>query len=409
MDSGILKKIGIGGVFLVAGIALFWFLFFRSSPEPTPTENPGGFQTIPTQTVGVTPGTNDTVDQTPNTQTSLTQKIFRVVDGPIVNATVVQTLRPTTTLARYVQQNNGHVLEVALDSSGAVPRPISNTTIPGVSRALWAEGGQAVILQYLDTGVVKTVYLGFSGASSTTTRPVIIKFLPDGIQDIAVSSNGTSVAYLLRTAQGTDGYTAKADGTGSKKVFSLPLKEVLISWPSTNTILAYSKSASSAPGIAFSINVTSGAVTSLLYTYGLTLTADPAFEYLVYQTTLTGASDPITYARQNSSGKVAELSFDPYPEKCIWNMSTSTTMYCAGPLQYVDRNYLDLLHQGAAAVSEAITAHNISQGTSEIIAAPGGDEGGVDSVIDTMSLSTDGKYLLFVRRGDYSLWGVRLF
>jgi len=388
-----------------------WFFFFRT-PAETPIDTSGEiFQTGGTQTVGVSGGGNTTTntETNVNTQTPVqlsNQKIFKIGNGPIVSAIVIQTLRPTTTVARYVQQNNGHVFDITLDSSGAIPRSVSNTTIPGIVRALWAEGGNAVLLQYLEGALIKTVYLGFPIGQSTTTRPVIIRFLPDGIQDIAVSPNGASVVYTLRAASGVVGYTAKADGIGSKQLFTIPLSEIVISWPTQNTLLAQSKSAVGTPGIAFSINASSGAVTPSLYAPSLTLTASHTFSHTVYQSTVGESLS--TYVRENSSGKTAALSYDPYPEKCIWGIATSTHLYCASPLEYVEPNYLDRWHQGSIKVTDSILWFNVATGEQTILATPGSDEGGVESVIQTISVSSDNKYLLFVRQGDYSLWGVRI-
>ncbi len=406
----ILIIVGIVGIVLAI---VGWFFFLRAPAEVNLDTSGELFQTGGTQTMGVSGGntttsTNTTEDAT-NTQNPIqlsNQKVFKINNGPVVGATVIQTLRPTTTVARYVQQNNGHVFDVALDSSGAIPKAISNTTIPGIVRALWADGGNSVLLQYLEGSLVKTVYLGFPVGQSTTTRPVTIRFLPDGIQDIAVSPDGLSVVYLLRSSSGVVGYTAKPDGMGGKQLFTIPLSEIVISWPAKNTLLAHSKSGLGTPGMAFSINASSGAVTPTLYASSLTLTANPTFSHIVYQSTVGEFLS--TYARNNITGKTSSLSYDPYPEKCIWGTATSTYLYCAAPLEYVETSYLDRWHQGAASVSDAILWFNVATGEEDIIASPGSDEGGVESAVHTMTISADNKYLLFVRRGDYSLWGVRL-
>jgi hypothetical protein len=399
--------LAIGATLLLIGAGV-WFFFLRTPAadlEPTATST---FPTGTTQTVGVTMPTTGTTNttETINTQTPIntvaTTQIFKIGNGPIVGAAVIQTLRPTTTVARYVQQNNGHVFDIALDSSGAVPRSISNTTIPGIVRALWTDQGNGVLLQYTDAGVVKTVHLGFPVGQSTTTRPVIIKFLPDGITDLAVSPNGMSSTYLLKTTAGVTGYTAKSDGTGSKQLFTIPLSEVLVSWPSQNTIVAQSKSAAGVPGISFSINASSGVVLPLLYAPSLTLTANPTFAHLVYQT------NDATYAREVSSGKSLELSYDPHPEKCIWGIATTTYLYCAAPLVYTDSTYLANWHQGVTAAADALLLFDMRTGEDTILAVPGSEDGGFESAIHTMSISDDSRYLLFVRRGDYSLWGVRI-
>lgn len=396
-------------VLFVGGLtAAGWFFFLRTpnvALEPTTTTFPSGA----TQTVGVdvlqpvvTTNTATNI-QTPINTTGAATPIFKVGNGPIVAATIIQTLRPTTTVARYVQQQNGHVFDITLDSSGAVPRSVSNTTIPGIVRALWTNQGNGVVLQYLDNTVVKTVHLEFPLGQSTSTRPVLIKFFPDGIADIAVSPDGMSVVYLLKNTSGVVGYTAKSDGTSSKQLFTIPLKEILISWPSTSKLIAQSKSAPGVPGITFSINASNGAVLPLLYAPGVTLTANPSFAHLVYHTGDT------TYAREVSSGKSLELTYTPYPEKCVWGIATSTYLYCATPLSYTESSYLSLWHKGYTATTDALIVFDMRTGDDAILAAPGSEEdGGVESAIHTMSISNDGKYLLFVRRGDYSLWGMRL-
>lgn len=399
----------IFGIIGVVGVGILtWFFFFRgpATTEPVSTTTPSTQYNNLSEDTGVTtptdePSTNINI-QTPVTTTSLNTKIFKIGNGPIAGATIIQTLRPTTTIARYVQQNNGHVFDIALNSSGAVPRSVSNTTIPGIVRVLWTEGGDGAILQYIDNNIIKTVHLGFPAGQSTTTRPTSIKFLPDDIQDLAVSPNGAQITYVLKKNPGITGYVAKVDGTESKEVFTIPLREVLISWSSPTTLIAASKSAAATPGIAFSINASSGAVLPLLYAPSLTLTANPTFTYVVYQTGNT------TYARNITTGKSLGLSFDPFPEKCIWGVATSTYLYCAAPITYTEPSYLDMWHQGVHSVSDSILLFDVKNGKNIILATPGSDDGGVDSTIHTMVLSKDEKYLLFTQRGDYSLFGVKL-
>ncbi|MDP4020547.1 MAG: hypothetical protein Q8P58_00690, partial [Candidatus Adlerbacteria bacterium] len=119
------KIIGVGvGVVVIAGAV--WFFFFRSTPTEQPPDTGGAFSTASSQSVAVTPdNTTNNIQTTDNTTQAVQQKVFRVMNGPVVSATVVQTLQPTTTIARYVQQNNGHVFDLLLDSSGAVPKAIS--------------------------------------------------------------------------------------------------------------------------------------------------------------------------------------------------------------------------------------------------------------------------------------------
>ncbi len=395
---------------LVLG-GLVWIIFFRSTPTSTAPSVTDLFGTSANTTTGVTPsntGSNTNQPIASSGQVSK-QKVFEITAGPIAGATLIQTLHPTTTLARYVSQEDGHVYDLALDVAGSVPRMVSHVTIPGASRTIWVEQGNAVILQYLDGSTVKSVYLGLPVATtSTKTVATRIQFLPDNIVDLAASPDGTSLVYMLKTSSGSDGYIARSDGTGAKKLFSLPLSQVLVSWPSQTTLLAQTKSATGVPGMVFSIDAKSGSATTMLYSQGVTATANPTFAYMVYQPAVSETSAVSTYVRDIKNGLNANLSFSPLPEKCIWSSQTSTVMYCAAPLLNSSPHYLDLWHQGVAGSADSILYYNIINGVSNILALPGSSDGGVASDILELSLSPNEKYLSFTARGSRTLWGVRL-
>jgi hypothetical protein len=403
----------IGAATTVAVVLGVWF-YFSLSPTTSDQTSSGGtsFGVGDDRTVTVTPSGSDddntnTVISTPAAQNS--SKIFKVADGPVTSATLVQTYHPTTTLARYVLQENGHVMDMILDNSGVVARAVSNTTIPGTARGLWTEKGSGIVLQYLEGASVKSLYVGFpvatTTASSTKIQAVRIQFLPSDIIDIAVSPDGKNIAYLLKTASGSDGYTAKIDGTNSKKLFSTPLSQLLVSWPSQNSILLQTKSAAGMSGAAFSVAVPSGAIVPLVYAPGLTAIADQSFAHVIYQTIGGAISSYVHDVKANTN---RALSFNPIPEKCVLSPTKASFMYCAAPLQYVSPSYLDQWHQGSASAPDAIFAFNIATGASTILASPGSDDGGVASDIGELSVSPDDHYLLFIKKGDRSLWALRL-
>src|SRR3989344_8666408 len=137
----------------LVGVAV-WFLFLR--PE-TATQAPSnsGFGVGDNRTVTVTTGADNTNSNQPAESAQITQQIiFKIADGPIAGATLIETVRPTTTIARYIKQDNGHVFDLVLDSPGTIPRALSNTTIPGVFRAVWLEQGGAAVLQYMSGDII---------------------------------------------------------------------------------------------------------------------------------------------------------------------------------------------------------------------------------------------------------------
>jgi hypothetical protein len=324
------------------------------STNSNPTFESSGDVTVttPPQTTSATAGVE-----------SSTQKVFALSLGPVAGATLIQTTYPTTTVARFVMADNGHVFDLTLDSSGAIPKAVSNTTIPGVLRALWANNGKNAVMQYFDSGIVKTLSMTFPNATtSSATLPVKIQFLPDGISDIAVSSDGKNLTYILQTSSGVDGYTSKVDGTGSKQLFSLPLSEILISWPSSNVILAQTKSSAGVSGAVFSIDATSGGVTPLLFALGLTATANENFDHVVYQTADSTSGTRTTFAHNIKNGSDTAVYFNPSPEECVWSRVSNTQLYCATPANAVSSDYLDQRHMGNTNVPEDIVALEVSLG-----------------------------------------------
>ena len=408
MNTQIKWIITIVAVGIAAAGTIIWVVYFNTPALTTTTGNGSQFGTsVDTQAIATSdqrPITNNGAPVINNTISA--QKIFKIANGPVAGATLIQTTRPaTSTVARFVVQTNGHTFDLVLDSPGAVPKAVSNTTSPGIIKVVWSEKGRGALMQYLDANILKTVHFLMPQPASTTTVPVRVQFLPEGISSLAVSPDGANVAYLVKTTAGSDGYTANANGGGVKKLFSLPLSQVTIAWPSSGTLLAQSAPAAGVPGVVFSIDAKTGANSPLIYARGLTAIADRSFSRVIYQTADTSRS---TYIRDTKTGLAKPLSFDPLPEQCVFGNATSTTMYCATPLAYVPANYLDLRHIGTANTALSIISFNVTTGKSTIVASPGGADGGEQADIAEVTISQDDKYLIYIRKGDRSLWAVRL-
>ncbi len=409
----IVVAIGVMGVVLLA-VWLVWYFFFSSTPSTKPqtsntfgTQQGGTSNTGTTNLDGLSTGSIGLPQESfENTAApSGLQKVFKIADGPVVGATFIQTQNPTTTIARYTMADNGHVFDKAVDMPGAVAKAVSGTTIPGLATAQWGAKGSAVVLQYLQGSVVKTVYVGFPATSSAQAANRI-QFLPDNVASLAVSPDGKSVVYLLISADGTSGYVANLDGSNQKKLFTLALKQLLVSWPSQNVLLLQTKAAAGVPGMIFSVLTKTGVVAPLVYAPGISALGSPSFSNIIYQ---TSSSVRTTYSHDVASGKDAALSFQPIPEKCLWSSLAAVILYCAAPIAYVPANYLDLWHQGTASAQDGIFGFNTATGATLLVASPGGRDGGVAADIAQIAVSVDERYLLYVTKGDRSLWGVRLF
>lgn len=388
--------------FLVIGALVFFFIKRSSPTGQTSTGGFFGFGSV----VPVTQTSTDTTN-TAQTGDSTLQKVFKIVDGPVAGATFIQTVNPTTTVVRYTRADNGHVLDMPLDVPGAVGQPVSNVTIPGINTSVWTTNGSSTIMQYSDSGTLKSVFMEFAPttATSSSATPLRVRFLPNNILSFALSPTNTRIAYLvLNSNNGADGYVSNIDGTNTKFLFSLPLSQLLLSWPSTGTLLVQTKSAVNVPGIAYSVNANTGTLSPLLYTAGLSVSANTTFTKVLYQTSSDARA--ITYSHDIATGKDARLASTPLPEKCTWSRALLTDIYCAVPLDTVSPNYLDLWHKGLIQAADSIVDLDTNTGIGTVITLPG--DGGATAEIEQLMLSPDEHYLMFITRGDQSLWGVRL-
>lgn len=416
------KKIAWGGgilavILIIALLLRFFFGGGGAAVVPAPSGGSFGEQG---NTTSVSPQTSQNVPPplfVNGGGTQAVSAVFKIADGPIAGAILFQTPNPTTTLARYISATDGHVYDLPLDSPGAVPRTVSNTTIPGIARVQWAKGGGAAVAQYQDSASgLRTISLQFppSSATSTTRIPTGIHFFPDNLLGVALSPDGTSAAYLKSSSTGgTDGFVAPVSGIGEKKVFSFPLSQVVLSWPSAGSFLLYTKSAAGVPGAAFSIDAKNGNQTRLLSGNGLTASVDPAASTLVYTTDDGGPAQ--TFVQNMRSGTVRALSlssitFGPlFPEQCVWGGVSSAMLYCAAAQSVsVPSGFLDLWHRGEASAADSLLSLDTSSGTTTVLATPSSVVGAEVPDIVALGVSQNGKYLFFITKHTRTLWGVRL-
>jgi hypothetical protein len=404
--------IGAGiGAALVVG--LLWYVFSTSGAAPSGT---GGITNFFSGGNNQTVGTPVTQNETPGTSLDegidSTTKIFKIADGPIAGAAFYLGGRPTTTIMRYIKGENGHVFDVVIDTPGAIAKAISNTTIPGSFKALWSPGAGNTLLQYIDANIIKTVRLGFptvatSSSTSTASQVVRVQFFPSNITSFALSPDGRSVVYLIPTGSGTDGYTSGIDGSNPKKLFSMPLRQLQVSWPSQSTLLLQTNASVGVPGMLFTVITSSGAVSPLIYGEGITAIANQSLSRLVYQK-IPQASERSTFVYDVASGLNKPLSFSPYPEKCAWGTVSTTTLYCGTPLLYVPNSYLDMWYQGRATAADTIVTLQTDTTQLRELITPGAQDGGSVADIIEIGVSPNEEYLYYITKGDRSLWGVRL-
>lgn len=258
------------------GVIVWYFLF--STPEPAPTleqpTNPLSISDLPARFGFIFQ--NEPPEQT--TETEITpagaQPFVQVWDKPsagnvfvsrhilreatatttVGTTTVVstRTVRATTTVLMFVDRVTGYVYGYGIESGK--PYQISNTTIPGVYDAYIWEGGNKILMRYVDSDrkTISSILATIPNVQEgRDPQPLVdITNLPNNISSVAVSGNLSSLSYVVPNDVGSSIYTLTLKGTS--RVADSPLSEWTLSYGG-NKLFATTKASAYTEGMTVSL------------------------------------------------------------------------------------------------------------------------------------------------------------
>lgn len=221
------------------GVIMWYFLFSKPAPSPTldqPT-NPFSLRDLPARFSFIFQG-NDP-ESTSTTEVTLPGKeaFVRVWDKPASGNTIAvkqilkevtatstrgtttisstKTVRATSTTLMFVDRTTGYVYGYEIDSGRTYQ--ISNTTVPGVYDAYIFSNGSKVLMRYLGEDKKSIISILSSIPSiQPGNDPEPLKdstYLPQNISDVAISSDGLDIAYVVPGSAGATFYTVTPKGT----------------------------------------------------------------------------------------------------------------------------------------------------------------------------------------------------
>jgi hypothetical protein len=311
----------IGAIVALALIGIAVYLaFFRGTagPETTPS---GGLPGQPNPSLP-TSGQSGTKDPGESGGEAYETTLFQIHDKPIVSFVVF--VRSGHSYARLIEQGSGHVYEYDFDTKQKIR--ISNTSIPGIQAAVWSQDGTTAAFQYLEGGVVRTA-IGDLATSSTEGSFKKITFLPAGLGSVALSPSGDEVAYARITTQGGAVAVAKKDGTKARVLFASPLTRWFIEWKSKDILLVESP-LSRDGGVAYAVNVRTGAQSTVEVTHGSFPGLTPARDGATYIYNPSWALG-VTRLDTKKGTEFALFSMNTIPDKCSF-IATSTDYALCG-------------------------------------------------------------------------------
>ncbi len=406
---------------IVVLIALVIWFFFFSAPQGTTNGlrgNSDGFSPLNTGTIGGVSG--NTQNQGGNNSTSTGNvsgytnpiPVLRLLsDTPIGGYTASTT--GTTTLIRWIDRGRGNILEAksnTLDIS-----TLSNTLLPRVYTSSWNKAATAFIGATLESGATTPYYIyteirAVDGTSTANFAPFQLKGkrLPDNTIASATSPDRSRIFFLVKnTNGGSTGYTANFDGSKVNQIFTTPLTQLNVEWPSDNIISITTKGSASQQGFMYFVNAKTGIWNKILGPLnGLSTRTSHDGKNVIYSVTGNN-KDMVTSLYNVAKAASTDAVIKTLADKCVWGNYYKDLVYCGVPFQITPGTYPDAWYDGTISTVDKIWQVNATTGETKLAAQLIGQAG---RILDIFTLGLDDKdnFLLFMNKYDLSFWSLDL-
>lgn len=265
--------------------------------------------------------------------------LLKVSDRAVAGAVIAPVA--SSTVLRYVEKGTGHIYEVSLETG--VETRISNTTIPGAVRAIWAPSGRKTIIETDTLGARGSIYLGTLG---TSTAGVIVDLegLTDALDNVAFSNTDT-LFYTTIVSGETVGFARDLTQGSTVELFRVPFTESIVLWDIAGggRHYAYTKPAFGFSGFLYEV----GSIQLRKVDAGIGLVAARLGNVLLISK--NRAQGTPTLMLNEVSGLGTFTSIPGSREKC----AGSTVIYCGGSDQ-VGVDFPVFWYQGTVSYDDTI-------------------------------------------------------
>lgn len=297
---------------------------------------------------------------------------------------------------RFVARSNGHIYQQYLDTKDS--GKISNTTIPTIHEAIFANEGQFIMYRYLND-VDETIqsFFGTLGGSESG------EFLPENIQSVATAPSGGEFFYLVPIGNDIAGYISSFSNSKKTQIFTSAFTEWEPQWTQQNSIFLTTKPSYLFRGSVYSLNKLTGGFTKIFGgVYGLTTLSSDSNNLILY--TDTGSGRPQLGIYNMTDRSFSSIGLNSIAEKCVWSQN-GATLYCAVPNNIPNGQYPDSWYQGLVTFNDSIIKINTNN-LSSITIIDTEEGGGIDGT--HLTLSPDEKTLFMINKKDSTLWSLDL-
>ena len=312
--------------------------------------------------------------------------------------------------ADYIEKETGNVFETRLEDMQN--NRLSNSVMPRITEAYFANGGNSIVTRFLqnkgDTissfilDVPTTQYLSVA----TTSAPVPNgRFLPLGIVNMIISSDGKTAFYLTKSAgfqeRSSFGSIFNFGKNNVSEVFQSPFTEWLPVSFDSKEVLLQTKASQNVAGFLYSFNIKTGILQKIIGDInGLTTLPSPDGQHILYSESTNSGVMLHIYNRADNT-KI-DTNLQTLPEKCVWK-NNNVTVYCATPDNLSGSQYPDLWYQGLVTFRDNIWQLNAITGKASVVLTTSSF---IPESLDMteLTLSPLQDFIYFVNKRNSSLW-----
>lgn len=371
---------------------------FGANDSSSTTTQASPVQTTATETSTADSGAN------PSAKIFSNQNLRQISSVPVSGAVFVKNKNIQS--VRFIERATGRVYETSLPSFET--KRLTNTTIPKIYEAYWTEAGNSFVGRYLsdDNETVKNFSAKIiSAVTSTGSGTLKSSPISAEINSLAISPSGTKIFSIQPAGNGVSGVISNPDSTKATSIFDSPASEWLAFWPKSDTIILATKPSASSMGYSFSLNATTGKLSSLVGATGLTVLPSPDASKILYSETNQGVPFMSIYTAKTASS--VSLSNAGLPEKCVWT-SDSARIYCGISATIKKSAYPDNWYKGVVSFEDDVYEISPKTGIGRKI----GDLKSLASSqkidIQNPQISPDGNYFIFTNKNDLTLWVLKI-
>lgn len=294
----------------------------------------------------------------------------------------------------YAERGTGYIYTI--NTSSGIQEQISLMTIPQTTQAVFSPNIQAVALTvYAQQG--SEVAVGTLTAGDTTLHTTK---LPKGATNLAFKDD-TTLYFTLEKGGTTVGYSYSLKTEAESVLFTIPFVDAKMLWgaPATD-ISIQTKPSQFLEGYLYKI--INGRL-SALPQKGLGLTVFSHKKYTI--ASVVQEEKYLSFAHSN--GTTTQQPILMLPEKCVFALPSTDSVWCASPLQNPQASYLEDWYKGITTSNDELWSVNLSTQQATRVGNLFKLSGRVIDVTD-LTLNTDGTTLLFSNKIDQTLWLYRV-